>query len=1795
MKINLKKALLTGTALVAVAAFAVPSTAHAGNTFDLSINGGAGGVTAPTTGQTVTQQDNTIDSIWDAADGAGDGTNNITFSTPTGDSLLTLEDSTGAGPLLVLGVDVTNDTNLSTIVIDGTSGAVEVDLSGSVTNSSSATNDVAFTLTDGGNSATLNFTGVAAQAVAATIDGNSAGEGTLTVSNSFGGTGVTFADAVGGTNALGTINLNGTNTTVFNSTVDANLIRFTAGGTVNFNGNVNSTDTTGVIDFAGQTGTVVLGDNFNIGGAVDNTGAAGNGTLSLLSAGASTSTIGGNVGATAALNTISIDGNGTDTFSGTVDADLIRFTAAGTVNFAQSVISDGIDFNGLAGVSNFATGANFAGDIIDSTGGNFGTVNFAGNSNVTAVGAETGSLGTPGFGIAAVNINGGGGTTVAVAGTIVATNIGFGGAGLLTAAHNVTTTTLDFGGNNGTLTLASGANFTGNAIDTGGGAGTINLTGNETFTGNLGTAANNLLAINFNGGGGTIATVSGTTDAVTITSGAGTETFTGLVTAGAGGYQAGVGAQTFNGGLTGNMNFAANGTATVGNGQTLTGNVTAGAPGTGTLDVGGAAGSIVTGTVGIVGGNNLLAVNVAGAGVSTFDLGVAATNINILGTGGATFDATTAGTINITGAGSTTTLDGNLTGNIVFGAGASATSDVTLADTVNVSTTIDNTTGTADKGTLTLNGNTGHTITGNVGGNVVGLAGQAHSLHDITINGTGATTNFNGTVNANNIVYGGNSIVNFAHTVTSDAIDFAGLAGTANFADGADYYGDIISTGGPSGTVNFAGTSNVYAIGAETGSLGTLAAPLAAVNANGIAGKTVTVAGTIVATNIGIGAGALTANGNVNGAVNFGLDGTFNVGNGVTVTGAITNTTTGQGTLNLADTGGGTVITGTVGTVGSAGPLKAVNMTSAGGNGTFNSNVSTGTVGLTSANETLRLKANLTTTGAITGGAAADAILISGNDSIITNGGAVTGIANINVATGNTLAFAGGGNVTGGTINLQANNSTLTVSGAKTISSAITGAAGTQTVNATNNVTLSGPITLVEAVTVDAGHTLVLSGGMDVGGAAGTVTMTGAGGSQVTVTSEVNAAINGGAGGDTLAVNAGGKVDGAVTMGAGNDTLSLGGGTLGSTVDMGAGNDTLVLTADSAVLNAITNLETSNLAGHKLTLGAPITGVNAGTLAGFNTNNGTIAFAPGGFVGGDIYDSNGAGHGLLTFTGTNASQFVAGGLVEDVGLTVNQGILGTNGFVFGGGVQKLGAITVGDGVAGHTAVFNVNDNVTSGGALTLANTGTVNIAVDKTLTVASVAAAPAGSTFGFQLNKVAGVDHFGQLVINPAGGNVDLHLSTIAVTQKAGSQPFLGGDLFVLETGAATLNPSLPANPVENSLLYNYVLSNNAGALDMTVTLNPGIITTGNNANVAQVLLVNLNGSANPQIVAIQNNLVAATTAQQVNNDLEATLPTVDGGNMVAAIDMTDATLDISDERLASVRNDNETGMAAGDMSNGMGAWIKGFGQHASQNDRNDVKGYDANTWGGALGLDTANALDHGLVGIDFAYGRSDVNSRNANSTDTNIDSYQATLYGTKDIGQNMFVNGSVAYAWDRNTTVRHNVGGVTGLDANGKYNANQWAARLATGRDFVWEGMTLTPSVVGDYLNFHPQSYTETGAGGADLNVNYGNFNQLDLGGSLKAGWTFKDANGGVTKPDLHVGYRYNVLNDNVQATSSFTAGGGAFTTNGLTPGRSIFDAGADIKFVATTNWNLSASYDFEAKSGYTSHSGVVRAGYKF
>jgi outer membrane autotransporter protein len=573
------------------------------------------------------------------------------------------------------------------------------------------------------------------------------------------------------------------------------------------------------------------------------------------------------------------------------------------------------------------------------------------------------------------------------------------------------------------------------------------------------------------------------------------------------------------------------------------------------------------------------------------------------------------------------------------------------------------------------------------------------------------------------------------------------------------------------------------------------------------------------------------------------------------------------------------------------------------------------------------------------------------------------------------------------------------------------------------------------------------------------------------------------------------------------------------------------------------------------------------------------------------------GSGGASTGAANNSNGGKGGAALNVTGTGNTITIGASSVLTGGaaGVAGVG----GGGLAGLNGATGDALDLFGTGTI-LINNGTINGRIQEgSSSVASITnTGTLSGILGVNLASTGTTNTIGSLnsttALNLSGETVDVNImgSGVVATGTSHQVTLIGGGNEVVG--------DVPAAAVtDNSLFYNFTIApgsgSTAGDLELIATLTPGLTTNGNNAGGSQILLGNLAGSANPQIILIQNNLLSAPSKAAFNNDLEATLPTVDGGNLITAMNMTEGALDLTEDRIASIRTGNETGMAAGDAGTGTGLWMQGFGQHANQDERDDVKGYSANTWGGALGLDTANTLDHSLFGIDFSYGRSDVSSDNANSTDTRINSYQATLYGTQNLGHDMFVNGMVAYAWDRDTTVRHDVGGVPGLEADGKYSASQAAARLAAGRDFAMDGITLTPSLVGDYMYFHPQSYTETGAGGANLNVKYGNFSQLDLGVNLKAGWTFKNTGGGVTKPSIHAGYRYNVLNDNVQATSSFTGGGGDFTTDGLTPGRSIINAGADIKFVTTAKWEFSASYDFEAKSGYTANAGIVRATYKF
>ncbi|MDX9902024.1 MAG: hypothetical protein RBT22_11110, partial [Aliarcobacter sp.] len=113
------------------------------------------------------------------------------------------------------------------------------------------------------------------------------------------------------------------------------------------------------------------------------------------------------------------------------------------------------------------------------------------------------------------------------------------------------------------------------------------------------------------------------------------------------------------------------------------------------------------------------------------------------------------------------------------------------------------------------------------------------------------------------------------------------------------------------------GTGNLTLNGSSTvtGTVGNTTTSLGSINANGIAGKTVTFANNVYATNTNIGAGTVDIKGNLTGAVNSTSPG---VGT-LTTTGIIDQIITGTvgniGNLNISNIGHSTTVAGNVNAV----------------------------------------------------------------------------------------------------------------------------------------------------------------------------------------------------------------------------------------------------------------------------------------------------------------------------------------------------------------------------------------------------------------------------------------------------------------------------------------------------------------------------------------------------------------------------------------------------------------------------------------------------------------------------------------------------------------------------------------------------------------------------------------------------------------------------------------------------------------------------------------------------------------
>jgi outer membrane autotransporter protein len=645
--------------------------------------------------------------------------------------------------------------------------------------------------------------------------------------------------------------------------------------------------------------------------------------------------------------------------------------------------------------------------------------------------------------------------------------------------------------------------------------------------------------------------------------------------------------------------------------------------------------------------------------------------------------------------------------------------------------------------------------------------------------------------------------------------------------------------------------------------------------------------------------------------------------------------------------------------------------------------------------------------------------------------------------------------------------------------------------------------------------------------------------------------------------------------------------------------------------------------------------LNNSDVSGDIDNSGTITATADATADGT---SNEAAYGLyLTGASTDIGGIINSGTIEvdsADGAAIFVGNINslTNGIFNDGGTIKNDSgnaifmdgltTTIGIEIAGGTITGDVIDDDYAGGfsQVTISDDFATNgnfqvsdLTVDagKTLTISSgdnitlndMSVSGAGSTLNF---GVANNKTFGS--VDVTGGNVDLTNLDVTVGLAPGYAISDGDTMEIMNgVGAITSGPGGTPDAVagDNSMLWGFSivdgtfdgLSNNSDLYLITnFALADEIANTPNNKAVAGAIGAIIGDPVDGDLQDIFDALDAAGDAGAANDILASLQPAdLNGAAQASILDLgTQGSNVIQDEVIALRSGDATSGMAAGASANGASMWLQGYGQAANQDDRGGIKGYDADTRGIAAGADTTNLFNDGALGIAFNYGKINADSDDANTTNTDIKSYGATIYGSRNLPREMFLDAQAGYAYNDIETERHDVG-FPGMTASADYSSDQYSAKIAVGRDFLANNaakMVFTPTFSAAYTYLRTDGYTETGTGGG-LEVGDQNFDVLKLGIGANAAWTLKNANGNTLKPEIRAGYAYNAINDKVEITSSFVGdpSGTTFNASGPSPARNTFNGGVGLTFTTNANWDLSANYDYTFKTDYDSHAGTVRA----
>lgn len=600
-----------------------------------------------------------------------------------------------------------------------------------------------------------------------------------------------------------------------------------------------------------------------------------------------------------------------------------------------------------------------------------------------------------------------------------------------------------------------------------------------------------------------------------------------------------------------------------------------------------------------------------------------------------------------------------------------------------------------------------------------------------------------------------------------------------------------------------------------------------------------------------------------------------------------------------------------------------------------------------------------------------------------------------------------------------------------------------------------------------------------------------------------------------------------------------------------------------------------------------------GIRAGFSSSPHTIA------NDGDIEvgTTDGNAYGIYIDNATNSAVTNSGSIIVDSTNNDAYGIY-SNDFT-SATLTNSGTITApialylgNNGTVENTSSGVINGDIQAGMS-NFQNHGTINLHSTDTSSVNDFTQSATG-VLGIKLNSGAdGILTYSQLVANgtvtlDAGTTINVNVQTATDYQDL----LIGQQLADVISATTTLTADASTlNVTDTSALLNFTAIVDTNTLDLNIVQGTSILDATQNSGVVGAYgaagVLDEYAGADSDLNNFIDSLNLLETEGEVAQAILETTPTT----TTALSNMSTQFYNSMGSIIQSHQN-NPRGMNSGDMVLGdKNLWVKPFGSYSKQSNKDGLNGFSAHSKGVGVGLD-GEYENNQRIGLAIFYTQADADA-NGVSQNTELDILNLIVYGNFPIiddSTNLFYQfGMGIQKTDSTRTIT-----ASALTAKADFDAKTLFANIKLARDMALSNsLTLSNQLFGTYVYYKNPSYSESGAGGLNLNVQ--GFNTTSLVFGVEESLKYAMTGGRNLILNVALGYDFGDTNQNVLA-SYHGASGTTFTTSGIDNGPWSYKTGAEIAQELQDNLSVSVAYDLDGKgSDFKNHSVSAKVNWKF